>query len=121
LVTITARKAAAQLRRGHRQKRGGGAVRGESVFVRGHSSERAMGIDQVLGQEPTPELAALISEECEQLMNRLEDESLRRIALLKLEGYSNEEIAEQLDCAPRTVERKLARIRTAWASEEGPE
>lgn len=121
LVTITARKAAAQLRRGHRQKRGGGMVRGESVFVRDTSSERAMGIDQVLGQEPTPELAALVSEECEQLMNRLEDESLRRVALLKLEGYSNEEIAQQLDCAPRTVERKLARIRSAWSTEASEE
>ena len=118
LVTITARKAAAQLRRSHRQKRGGGTVRGESVFLRDHSSERAMGIDQVLGQEPTPELAALVSEECELLLNRLDDASLRRVAMLKLEGYSNEEIAQQLDCAPRTVERKLARIRSAWSSEE---
>ncbi|NUQ62216.1 MAG: RNA polymerase subunit sigma-70 [Pirellulales bacterium] len=117
LVTITARKASAQLRRSHRQKRGGGTVRGESVFVRDDSSERGPGIDQVLGQEPTPELAALVSEQCEQLMNRLHDESLRRVALFKLEGFSNEEIAEKLDCAPRTVERKLARIREAWSGE----
>ncbi|NLX97735.1 MAG: RNA polymerase subunit sigma-70 [Rhodopirellula sp.] len=116
LVTITARKASAQLRRSHRQKRGGGGVRGESVFVRDDSSQRGAGIDQVLGQEPTPELAALVAEQCEHLLGRLEDESLRRIALLKLEGYSNDEIAQQLDCAPRTVERKLARIREAWSN-----
>ena len=41
-------------------KRGGGRVRGESVFFGGRDdSEAGYGIDQVLGREPTPtELAA---------------------------------------------------------------
>ena len=38
-------------------------------------------------------------------------------ALYKLEGYTNEESARLLDCAPRTVERKLARVRQCWAPE----
>ena len=114
LVTVTARKAVAQMRRTYRQKRGGGAVRGESFFECGDSSNRNAGIGDVLGEEPTPELAALLSEQCEQLLDRLEDESLRKIALAKLEGYNNEEIAVQLGCAPRTVERRLAQIRQRW-------
>ena len=114
LVIVTARKAVAQMRRTYRQKRGGGAVRGESFFERGDSSNRNAGIGDVLGEEPTPELAALLSEQCEQLLDRLEDESLRKIALAKLEGYNNEEIAVQLGCAPRTVERRLAQIRQRW-------
>jgi RNA polymerase sigma factor (sigma-70 family) len=117
LVTITARKASAQMRHGHRQKRGGGAVRGESVFA-GADSDHAVGIGQVMGEEPTPEVAAMVAEQCEHLLNCLDNESLRQIALLKLEGYTNEEIAERLDCAPRTVERKLGRIRELW-SERG--
>ena len=121
MVTITARKAAAQLRRSHRQKRGGGDVRGESVFVRADSSEQRRGIDRVEGEEPTPEVAAMVTEQCGNLLDQLQDESLKTIALYKLEGYSNEEIAERLDCAPRTVERKLARIREIWQSEECPE
>jgi DNA-directed RNA polymerase specialized sigma24 family protein len=37
-----------------------------------------------------------------------------------MEGYTNEEIARDLGCGLRTVERKLGRIRTLWASEVGP-
>ncbi len=116
LVTITARKATAQIRHDRRQKRGGGAVRGESVFARGDPGQGA-GIGQVLGQEPTPAVAAAVAEECRRLLELLPEESLRQIATMKLEGYANGEIAQRLDCAPRTVERKLARIRECWAGE----
>ena len=121
LVTITTRKAVAQMRRAYRQKRGGGRVRGESVFVRRGDSSQGPGIAEVLGPEPTPEVAALVAEQCGQLLERLNDETLRQIALYKLEGYTNEEIARLLDCAPRTVERKLARIRDCWATEDESE
>lgn len=116
MVTITARKAAAQLRRSHRQKRGGGAVRGESAFLYADStsSHPTPGIDRVEGDERTPELEVMFTEECARLLDQLEDESLRKIALYKLEGYSNDEIASLLSCAPRTIERKLARIRDLW-------
>ena len=119
LAVITARKAAAQLRRSRRQKRGSGTVRGESVFAGtpGESSEQRK-IENVEGVDPTPELAAMVAEQCGLLMDRLQDESLRTIALHKFEGYSNEEIAELLNCAPRTIERKLARIRQLWQGEE---
>jgi hypothetical protein len=33
---------------------------------------------------------------------------------MKLEGYTNREIAEQLDCTDRNIERKLALIRKRW-------
>jgi DNA-directed RNA polymerase specialized sigma24 family protein len=39
------------------------------------------------------------------------------VATFKLEGYTNEEIADRLGCVVSTVERKLARIRGKWASE----
>ena len=73
----------------------------------------------MMGAEPSPEMAALVAEECEELLNRLEDETLKRVALLKLEGYGKEEIAEALGCGIRTVERKLERIRKKWAG-QGP-
>lgn len=113
LVTITARKAAAQIRHAHRQKRGEGTVRGESVFVQPDASQ-VCGIDQAAGDDPTPAFIAEMSEQCEQLLERLNDPTLRQIALAKLEGYSNEDLAQQLQCAPRTIERKLAQIRTLW-------
>src|SRR5262249_43550979 len=43
-----------------------------------------------------------------------------KVALLKLEGYSNEEIARSLDCSLRTVERKLEVIRKRWTAEGTP-
>jgi hypothetical protein len=96
LVMVTARKAIDQNQAERRQKRGGGRVRGESVFAR--SGEGGRPLEEVVGREPTPEFAALLAEEMTGLLERLEDETLRELALLKLE----------------TVERKLARIRAAW-------
>jgi len=117
LVTLTIRKSTAQLRREHAQKRGGAQVRGESVFVEASESGDAAGIAAVLGDEPTPELAAMAAEQCECLLDKLDDPSLRQVALLKLEGYANHEIAQQIGCGLRTVDRKLNRIRECWTQE----
>jgi RNA polymerase sigma factor (sigma-70 family) len=117
LVTITTRKAAAQRRRHFSQKRGHGAVRGESLFVQSPADpEPVGGIDQFAGREPSPELAAMLAEECAGLLSQL-DERKRPIALLKMEGFTNQEIADQLDLAVRTVERRLEQIRQRWSSE----
>lgn len=117
LVTITARKAAHQTRRDMQQKRGSGNVRGESVFTGSGDAERGVGIGNIISAEPTPEFAAMTAEQCEYLLAALPDEQVRQIALWKLEGYTNEEIAAKLECAPRTVERKLQRIRDLWLRE----
>jgi DNA-directed RNA polymerase specialized sigma24 family protein len=118
LVTITARKALQLARHEHRQKRGGGTVRGESgVSSPQDASGVEAGFNQVLGREPTPELAAQVAEECRRLLTVLGDAELRSIALWKMEGDTTEEIAAKLRRAPRTVERKLQVIRTLWEKE----
>lgn len=114
LVTITARKSVALQRKHYRQKRGGGKVRGESVFLSPGDSQDG-GIGRALGDSPTPQLVAQMVESCEQLLEQLGDDILRAIALKKMEGYTNDEIAEQLGCTTRTVERKLERIRGKWS------
>ena len=114
LVTITARKATSYRRRAYAQKRGGGRVRGESIFMGTNpESDREVGIGQVLSDEPTPEMANMVVENCQEMLDLLEPNS-RRIAILTLEGYSPLEISRELDCARRTVERKLERIRQKW-------
>jgi DNA-directed RNA polymerase specialized sigma24 family protein len=50
-------------------------------------------------------------------MERLGEPRLRSVATLKLEGYTNDEIAERLGCVTSTVERKLAVIRRLLANE----
>jgi len=119
LVTLTARKAFDQMRDEHRLKRGGGAVLGQSALqAAGADVEPAF--EQFVGREPTPEAAALVADECRRLLAGLKTDELRSIAVWKMEGHTNEEIAAKLDCAPSTVERKLQRIRVRWAEEVPP-
>ena len=113
LVLLTARKAADLRQHERRQKRGGGAVRGESAFQVPGAEEEA-GLDAVVGHEPTPAFACEVAEQCRRLLDGLADDKLRALALGKLEGYTNAELAERLGCAVATVERKLARIRGIW-------
>jgi DNA-directed RNA polymerase specialized sigma24 family protein len=115
LVTMTVRKATNQYRRERHQKRGGGRVVGEATLV-GDASDAPAGLDQFVGREPTPEFAALMADECRRLFDSLRDDTLRQVALLKLEGYGNDQIAAQLSCGLRTVERKLEVIRKRWSA-----
>jgi DNA-directed RNA polymerase specialized sigma24 family protein len=110
LATVTLLKALALAGRGRAAKRGGGAVRLLSELD-------AAEVERVLGSEPTPALAAQTVEQCRHLLGLLGDESLRRVALRKLEGYTNAEIAAELGCVEETVERKLKRIRALWTRE----
>ena len=96
-----------------RQKRGGGQVQGESAWLDGNT-EPGPGIEQVVGPEPTPEFAAQVAEEYQRRLDGLGDSQLRSIALWKMEGHSNDEIAARLGCVPRTVERRLQVIRSLW-------
>ena len=114
LVTVTRNKATDHVRRERAQKRGGGRVRGESVFRQPGRGGSVEGMGRVLGASPTPEFAAIMAETCRELFERLGDDTLRTIALSKMQGHSNEQIAKTLDCTKRTVERKLARIRERW-------
>jgi RNA polymerase sigma factor (sigma-70 family) len=117
LVTITARKVISALRHQTRQKRGGGRVVGESAVMGADGLDEGMA--QFLGREPTPEDAAQFAEEYERLLSRLNDETLRIIALRKLDGHDTESIAVELGISRRSVDRKLNLIRKIW-EEEAP-
>jgi DNA-directed RNA polymerase specialized sigma24 family protein len=118
LVTITLRKVQDVRRDQKRLKRGGGQVLGESEWLDAANSALAEGgLDQVVGREPPPEWAAQVAEECRRLLGRLDDATLQTLALLKMEGYTNEEVAARLGCGLRTVERKLKLIRQIWGKE----
>ncbi len=119
LVTITARKAHNQRRDEGRQKRGGGRVVDAGALA-GSDPAGEDFMAQVVGDEPTPEFAAMVADEYRRLFGSLADESLQLVALMKLEGHSNEEIARSLDCGVRTVERKLKVIRKRWMTEGSP-
>jgi DNA-directed RNA polymerase specialized sigma24 family protein len=121
LVVITARKAADLTQRERRRKRGGGRVRGESALLAAHGATAdEAGMEQLAGPGPTPAFAAQVAEECRRLLDQLGNAELRAIALGKMEGYTNAELAAQLDCALPTVERRLRLIRKIWEKEIAP-
>ena len=116
LVTMTNHKAVDAARREKQQKRGAGRVLGGSVLERtGYHGAKPMS-----SQEASPELLAMLAEEHRRLMTLLNDDCLRQIAVWKLEGYKNEDIAARLGVTCRSVERKLQRIRRRWSREFGP-
>lgn len=105
LFMLTERKAADLFVQQRRQKRGGGCVVGDLVDY------------DLTSPEPTPAFAAEVAEEFRRLLDLLEEDELRQVALQKLEGYSVEDIAVTLGCVSRTVERKLRLIRKIWMQE----
>lgn len=111
LAAFTVRKAAHYIRDAGRQKRGGRASTDERIEV----------IEEILGREPDPKMAAEVAEECQRLMTALGDEKLRRVALLRMDGHSIDEVAEQIGWAPRSVKRKLQLIRSIWEREASHE
>jgi RNA polymerase sigma factor (sigma-70 family) len=114
LVTVTLRKARNTARR-HRQE--ARDYRRECAQVGSRESDSMEWVAELMDAvEPTPEHAAELSEALERRLRALGDPVLRQIALRKLEGYTNKEIARELDdCTERTIERKLGRIRAKWA------
>jgi RNA polymerase sigma factor (sigma-70 family) len=102
LVTITARKAINVLDRERAARRNTARL------------DDLASVDQLIGYEPSPSFAAEIADEVRRLFDLLDDDTLRTVARLKLEGYTNPEIAELLDVSERTVSRKLERIRSEW-------
>jgi RNA polymerase sigma factor (sigma-70 family) len=112
LVVITARKVIDARKHAQRQKYGGGKVRGESAWLDARDgSDHDGGINLVIGDEPTPAFVAEVAERMQRVLDALGSAELRGVAVWKMEGYSNAEIAKKMGCVERTVERRLKLIR----------
>jgi DNA-directed RNA polymerase specialized sigma24 family protein len=111
LVTIALRKLGKYIRHSLTDKEGGGQIEGESHF---RTSSSGGGIDQFPRHELSPDEIACAAEEMDRLLEILDSDTLRTIAILKFEDFTNEQIAEHLQCAPVTVARKLRIIRGIW-------
>jgi DNA-directed RNA polymerase specialized sigma24 family protein len=117
LVVMTSRRSIDQIQHDRRQKRGAGMVRGDSgLFSAGTSDSALFGFDELAGDEPTAEYIAMMAEETTHYLALLADETLEQIAVWKLEGYTNQDIAEMLSLNVRTIERKLQSIRKCWSN-----
>ena len=119
LLVLTDRKASNQRKHATRQKYGGGKVLNEGALAPADSSGGSP-LAQVPGREPTPEYAAQVAETWRRLFGLLRDPELEKVALLKMEGHTLGEIAAELGCVPRTVQRQLKLIRHIWEREGSP-
>ena len=104
LVTIALNKFRKRVRHQGAQRRGGN-LRQKDLGPMLDSESGAL----------TAEQSMLMKEECERLLNALGSDEVRKVALLKVEGYTHEEIANALQCTRRTVQRRLDFIRTVWS------
>jgi RNA polymerase sigma factor (sigma-70 family) len=118
LVRITENKARDLIKGEKRAKRGDGQV--ISMHVPAAGSSLADPLNRHPDPAPTPEFAVEAMEEFRRLLALLGDEELQRIALLKMEGYTREEIAREFGCVPDTIGRRLRLIRAVWTEEGEP-
>lgn len=112
LALIAAGKSVDLRRRQSAKKRGQPAVEASALDK---DNLDFVSLEQVVGTELDPSLAAEMTEEFDQLLQMLPDR-LKSIAIWKLDGHLNQEVAEMLGCSVRSVARELALIRQIWSS-----
>jgi DNA-directed RNA polymerase specialized sigma24 family protein len=120
LVLLTARKASNLARDERRQRRGGGKVQTASALAGGEVGSAEWPLGNLISREPDPEFAAQVAEQCRSLLERLGNPALQEVAIWKMEGHTNEEIAAKLNRSVATVERKLQLIRQIWGEAGEP-
>ncbi|HET6424620.1 MAG TPA: ECF-type sigma factor [Planctomycetaceae bacterium] len=115
MLTILYHKVADKGRAHRALKRGGGQVRGHSIFIGAGSEAERQAFAFVATQVPTPDMLVQLEEERQRLFDQLGDDDLRQIAQRRLEGATAEEIALEVNLSPRTIRRKLDTIREQWS------
>ena len=109
LAVIAVNKARKRADHDNRLKRGGGHAQvtdGDSI------------LNLLSSADLPPDLSLSMQEECEQRLNSLRQEELKLVVLLKIEGYTNEEVAKTMGCTRRSIQRRLALIREIWTEDD---
>ena len=114
LVTLTRQKVIDLQRREGAIKRGRDRLRDESEPDAAGCSGDQDGLATIIGQEPDPAISAMMTEECRRLLDRLDDDVLRQIALARMGMFTNQEIARKFGRSLSWVNRKLDLIRSIW-------
>jgi DNA-directed RNA polymerase specialized sigma24 family protein len=109
LLVITARKAGKLMRDQTRDKRDWRRTLADC--------EEGTLLLGLISEEPDPAVAIETADQLRHLLSLLGNDRLRQIALSKMDGYTNVEIASQLDVALSSVHRGLKTIRTCWSEQ----
>src|SRR3954467_3666818 len=118
LVTLTRQKVVDLRRHEGALKRGRNRLVSEADLEKGHDGDDRAGLAEIVGQEPDPAFSAIVTEECRRLLDCLDDETLRQIALAKMGMYTNLEIAGRFGKSLSWVNRKLDLIRSIWEASQ---
>jgi RNA polymerase sigma factor (sigma-70 family) len=71
-------------------------------------------VSQIADDRPSAMNAELLDTEARELLESLDDAELRLIIVLRLMGYSSAEIAEEISCSIRRIQRKIKLARILW-------
>lgn len=104
IIVMTARKANDYARAARAKKR---------LPDQGDPSDRTS-VSDVEDKRLTPEMEVLIDDQCATMLRSLGDPELQQAVLLKLEGYSNTEIADRMQLSRRTIQRMLSLVKDIW-------
>lgn len=111
LCAITLTKVREQARFHQRRKRG----LDQEVPLDAGSAQSGAECWEPVAPGFSPAEAAAFADQLQQLMASLDDEE-RQLVDLKLQEYTNEEVAERLGCSERTVRRLLKRVQSRLES-----
>jgi RNA polymerase sigma-70 factor (ECF subfamily) len=109
LVRITVHKTLRQVAFQTAAKRNPGAEAGQENADRDE-------LFAILDREPSPEMAVMFLDQLEHFLAHLSPDE-RRILEMKVQGYSNEDICQELKIYDRKIRRVLERIRGLAARE----
>jgi DNA-directed RNA polymerase specialized sigma24 family protein len=101
LLSFTENKAREQRRDEQRQRRGGGRP---ALPLTGEMPDDA----------PPPDEVAAFQDQLAWLLGQLVSDEVRQVALLRLQGHGNDEIALRMGCSRATVERRIRLVRESW-------
>jgi DNA-directed RNA polymerase specialized sigma24 family protein len=71
-------------------------------------------ISELRDTQLEPSIEVMMEDQCQAMLKALRDPALEAVVLLKLEGYSNVEIAEKMKYSRRTIQRMLELVKDIW-------
>lgn len=74
-------------------------------------------LERLVSPSPSPVSEIIRAEDAEELLRKLNDPDLRAVAIMRLAGHSNDEIAVEMGYARRTIQRMLTVIRSCWKAD----
>jgi RNA polymerase sigma factor (sigma-70 family) len=114
IMLITSRKISFRHRYDRRKCRDVKRSLSEYFDCNSNDTLPGMMVDNAVSREPSAEFAAEFVEVFESLFNDLNDPALESVVALRMEGFTDSEIAARLKCSRRTVQRRLEIIRRHW-------